>query len=84
MGMSYDKMQLYMIEMMISDDQMINRYIVPDENSRVGPVVGIADGFDEETTIKTLRNNKNPTTNIATHSFLDGSHSDPVLDRFIV
>ncbi len=64
-----------------SYDHMINRYIIPDEKSRVGPVVGIADGFDDETTIKS---NKNPTTNIATHSFLDSSHSDPVLDRFIV
>jgi hypothetical protein len=30
-----------------------------------------------------LRSNSNPTTNIATHSFLD-SHSDPVFDRFMV
>ena len=47
-------MHKYMIEMIISYELMINSYTLPDENSRVDPVVGIEDGMDVGTTVKNL------------------------------
>ena len=75
-------MHKYMIEMIISYELMINSYTLPDENSRVDPVVGIEDGMDVGTTVKNLWSS-NISTIKATHSFLD-SHSDPALNKFMV
>ena len=47
-------MHKYMIEMIISYELMIHSYSLPDENSRVDPVVGIEDGMDKGTTVKSL------------------------------
>lgn len=65
---------------MIRHRPKISRFIIPEENSRVGPDVGIEVGMLEGTTVGNLRSNSNPTQITATHDFLDSRHCDPVFD----